>query len=205
MPEGFLIVKSLPTDPENSVTYFAQASASLQMVQVYPISQAQAMAFDNDQQIIDGIHRCLADNQGLLKVEHGTTHHGNSYVYSIVKTLQERPVKQHALDLHVKQYTLDLHIKKSEQTICVMGFFSERGVTGGRESFAFNHCIENNEIQIDFDKDKDIVGWSEDPYDANYTKGIPMDLSEREIYDEIFPEHCLSQLRLFVSKILEIN
>ena len=103
MPEGYQIVKSLPTDPENSVTYFAQTPASLQMIQVYPISEARAMAFDDDQQIIDGIHRCMADNQGLLKVEHGATRHGNSYVYSIVKTYHEPSPLQYTLTLHIKK------------------------------------------------------------------------------------------------------
>lgn len=164
------------------------------MIQVYPISEARAMAFDNDQQIIDSIHRCLADNQGLIKVEHGTTRHGNSYVYSIVKTRQEPSTMQ---------YTLALHIKKASQPICVMGFFSEQGVTGKREAAVFSMCIDNNEIQLGISND--IIGWSKDPYDANYDKGITMNLSEREIYDEYFPEHCLSQLRSFVSQFLEIN
>ena len=47
-----------------------------------------------------------------------------------------------------------------------------------------------------------LVGWFKDPYDESYTKGVLMNLSEKEEFDEIFPNHPLTEARAFIDFIL---
>ena len=46
--------------------------------------------------------------------------------------------------------------------------------------------------------------WCFDPYDKNLKRPYLMNLSEKEKYDEIFPDHPLSQCRKFVKLIVQI-
>ena len=45
--------------------------------------------------------------------------------------------------------------------------------------------------------------WWFDPYDKDYKHPFLMNLSEKEEYDELFPDHPLSQCRKFVKYITE--
>ena len=51
--------------------------------------------------------------------------------------------------------------------------------------------------------DNPFEGWNEDPFDKTYTKGIPMNLSEKEGIDGLFPYHPLTQAREFLLAVLE--
>jgi len=48
-------------------------------------------------------------------------------------------------------------------------------------------------------------GWVADPYDPTYMQGALMNLSEKEEYDEAFPNHPLSQARKIVKFLIENN
>ena len=45
----------------------------------------------------------------------------------------------------------------------------------------------------------------EDPYDSEYREGFLMNFSERDIFDERFPDHPLSIARKYVKWVLENN
>ncbi len=47
--------------------------------------------------------------------------------------------------------------------------------------------------------------WSVDPYCPDSKKGVPMNLSEQERFDEVFPAHPLSELRRFVQFFVAEN
>lgn len=44
-------------------------------------------------------------------------------------------------------------------------------------------------------------GWMKDPYDENIDLPYMMNLSEKEEYDKMFPEHPLSRLRKYLADL----
>lgn len=48
-------------------------------------------------------------------------------------------------------------------------------------------------------------GWTHDPYDAGCTKGVLMNHAETEQFDESFPAHPLSMVRLMRNILATIN
>ncbi|MEL6561284.1 MAG: hypothetical protein AAFQ94_24060 [Bacteroidota bacterium] len=75
---------------------------------------------------------------------------------------------------------------------------AEVGTTGVRESVIGMKLMTQGKISVD---ENGYVGWSEDPYDANYKEGLLMNLSEKPIYDLEFPEHALTQARALLNQI----
>lgn len=150
----------------------------------------KAMNFDGKQELIDGIHDCLGDNQGLIEVNAGKTKRGYDFIYSIVKTLRD--------DFMGAVYFLRMNIGNGEDLLEIQASFEEIGTTGGRESFCTILAEKAGLINM-----SDMIGWNEDSYDAEYTKGIPMNLSERSGVDALFPDHPLSQARELVIAITE--
>lgn len=148
----------------------------------------KAMPFDGKQTVIDGIHECLADNQGLIEVNSGKTKRGYDYIYSIVKTIRD--------NFEGALYFLRMNVGNDSNIIEIQATFEEQGVTGERESYCVSFAQNAELVTISDDK---LVGWSEDPYDPSYEKGIPMNLSEREGVDAFFPDHPLSQAREFIA------
>lgn len=194
VPKGYRTLKSLPDDPKDALSYGLETSMALCFAQVYPISYNDTMPTDNDKHIIDGIHRYLADNQGLIEVKHGVTRYDKHYVYSIVKSLREPSGVT---------YNLTMHIKKQGQAVCIRGSYDERGTTGIREANVFDYCKRYNLVR--HDRKKGLIGWSRDPYDETYTKGVRMNRSELQEFDHSYPEHPLTMLRKFIADIIDEN
>lgn len=119
------------------------------------------MPFDDNQGIIDCIHQCLAENQGLIEVNSGKTKGGLSYVYSIVKSLKQP---------HGVTYLLTLHITNDGQAISIRGDFDEIGTTGIRDANVFEFCKQKGYVTFD-EANQRYQGWTQDPYDVNYPQG----------------------------------
>ena len=158
-------------------------------IMVFRTTAERAMDFNDVQGLIDGIHQDMADNQGLICVDAGTTKRGWPYIYSIVKTLKKDPIGV--------LYFLRMNLKKDDQYFEIIASFDEIGMTGSRESIAGCYAMNLGLYTIEVENGK-MVGWSEDPYDPSYTRGIPMNLSERVGLDGLFPGNPLSQAREFV-------
>lgn len=47
--------------------------------------------------------------------------------------------------------------------------------------------------------------WKRDPYDYEYSKGILMNYSEMEAFDEDYPNHPLSRIRIVLKDIISLN
>lgn len=69
------------------------------LLYVGPSSKEEAMPFGNPQSVIDGIHECLGDNQGLITVECTKTGSGEDAMYSIVKTVEPLEGAQYCLTM----------------------------------------------------------------------------------------------------------
>lgn len=165
---------------------------SKNIVVISKIDVDDAMGFDKKQQLIDGIHEILDDNQGLIEVESGKTKRGYDYIYSIIKSVKE--------DVGGVEYYLRMQVGNEADLIEIQSVFEEYGITGERDSFC--SVLAQQAGLVSFGEDE-LVGWCEDPYDPEYTKGIPMNLSERKALDAIFPEHPLSQVRELLTAIIK--
>jgi len=189
IPDDFQKMNSMPEDPENSVVYGKQTSSADCFVIIFPINPANAMPFDNEREVISGIHNSLAEDQGLIEVKAGVTRQNNKFIYSIVKT---------KLNPSGMQYTLVMHLDYGVDVLNVQAYFSEIGMTGQRDNTILNKLISEGVIVM-----PDMSKWMQDPYDANYTKGIRMNLSENEQYDNAFPNHPLSEIRKLINSIVK--
>ena len=194
--ESFQKVESMPDDPPGSIPFCAQTDKTGCFVMLRPMAVGQTMPFDDDKEIIDGIHGCLGPDQGLIHVESGKTSMGRNYVYSIVKTVPSKPSENSLV------YCLTFHMADGRDALQVQAFFQELGVTGVRENTVLNMLMNEGKLQMG---ENGIEGWLLDPYDAGFDRGIRMNLAEKEEYDEAFPTFPISVCRNFLKEIKENN
>jgi len=67
----------------------------------------------------------------------------------------------------------------------------EVGTTGMRDSSVLARLMSEKKLTMG---EKGVEGWFKDPYDAELTEGLLMNLSEAEAYDSEFPHHPLSKV-----------
>lgn len=184
IPAYYQQVDSAPEDPENSIPFAAQTEHASCFVLITPVDYSKSLP-RTQADLIDGIRKFLKDNQGFIKVETG-----NDYVYSIIKNLK---------DPSGVQYTLTYQKFCKDFIINIQGFFEESGMTGLRDSTIFS--IMKNESVFGSEEDP-FEGWAQDPYDENNKIGARMNLSEKEEFDEKFPEFPLSLCREFINTVV---
>lgn len=189
MPDDYQLLNSMSDDPKNCLNYGKETDYSTTFIQLFAISRFSAMSWGEDQKIIDGIHQSLAENQALIEVKCGKTRRGYRYVYSIVKTHNEPSGVQYFLLMQVFYGHAALNIK---------AFFSEKGITGKREAVVFEMACREGVVSI-----SDTSNWAYDPYDKNFKRDYLMNMSEEERYDQLFPEHPLTQCRNFINLVIE--
>ena len=109
LPQGFerLKMKNPIKDALNRITsdfvgYRKTVEYSDNIVLFKKISEEEAMNPDDRTELINGIHECLSDTQGIVEVKNGITVNGEKYIYSIVKTLKGKGMGV--------QYNLTMHI-----------------------------------------------------------------------------------------------
>ena len=184
IPADYQKLDPLPEDPEGCVSYGKQTENALCMVSIYPIDDEDAMVFSDTEALIDGIHHTLAENQALIEVENGRRASGFPYIYSIVKTYngEEEGVG----------YTLvlDFLLRPNSSVVRVQGFFQEYGITGVRDATVFARLSQDKGFSED--------SWCFDPYDPDSQASYMMNQSERAEYDELFPDHPLTQCRMLI-------
>jgi len=183
IPEDYHKLDPLPEDPEGSVSYGKQTDNAVCLVYIYPIAVDSAMDFSDKQALIDGIHRTLAENQAIIEVDNGTRISGKPYIYSIIKTY-------HGKEAGVV-YTLTMDLLFKDSVIRIQAFFQEYGTTGIRDTAVYAQCYRS---ENDFSPEK----WFFDPYDLKSQAAYKMNKSELAEYDDIFPDHPLSQCRSLI-------
>ena len=189
LPMEYKVIDNLPEDPMYSVNYGKNTSDCTSIIHSFPMSARRTMDYYNVNKIIYGIHQSLGENQALIEVNAGKTSHNRQYVYSIVKTL-DRPSRV--------QYFMLIHVSYEEIAININGFFVESGITGTRDTMIWELACRQGIVSFE-DKSK----WMFDPYDKSFNRPYMMNISEKEEYDEMFPDHPLSQCRKFVKLITE--
>ncbi len=192
--ENYTKLNSLPEDPKDSVSFGARTENAECFLMIYPIPSEQAMPFDNCKPVIEGIHNCLGNDQGLIEVENGNTKSGLPYIQSIVKTLDQ--------EHHGVTYCLTLHIQYSNSVLMIQGFFNETGTTGVRDTQVFLALREKGIVTL---TENGAEGWAKDPYDDNYKSGVLKNLGENKEFDQFFPAHPLSECHRVLQYILDNN
>ena len=193
MPAWMRKMDSVSVDPVDSVPYGYETPNAGCFVLARAVPLEHSLVSAGKQAIIDGLHRTLHDDQGLIEVEEGKTAAGRRYLYSVVKTLKQPSGVQ---------YTLILDLDDADCSVTVHGTFDEKGTTGFRDSMVFAMLSNGGKVEVTEDG---IKGWNADPYDPEYLKGSLMNCSETREYDTVFPLHPLSVLRQFVTELVELN
>lgn len=155
----------------------------------YEVAEKDAMPFDNADALILELHSTMSDNQGIIEVKNGVTTKGFPYIYSITKSSNDEG----------NMYSLIFNVKFENVIRCLKGVFIECGAIGIRESSIHEEMLKmNNEV----DEKGIIIGWTEDPYNVDYTKGYLMNKSENTEFDKDYPQHALSEARTLVEFIV---
>ncbi|MDO4949734.1 MAG: WG repeat-containing protein [Bacteroidales bacterium] len=191
MPQDFEVLRSMPEDPDGAISYEKYTANAVCFIQTSPINTEEAMPLTDIKPIIDDLHQGLADNQGIVEVVNGDTKYNKQFVYSIIKSAREH---------QGMNYILTMHVVKKGKALCVRGQFEEMGTTGIRDTTVYEYARRQNLVKAIGGE-----GWFEDPYDEGFTRGLRMNLSEKREYDMSFPNHPLSQMRTFISFIIENN
>ena len=139
VPNHYMELEPLPDDPPYTTPYGYQAKALKAFVLVYPINVSDAMPFGHPDMLIAGIHRQLAEDQGLIVVNDGKTKAGREYIYSIVKTLKGKGMGV--------QYNMIMHVFFGTYAINVTGFFDEDMITGVRDTQIFAYMMNEGIIK----------------------------------------------------------
>lgn len=111
-----------------------------------------------------------------------------------VKAIFKIPQKPHGMS-YVGSFTFPF----KDYSYVVKLQAPEYGATGLRDAMILSKLRLENLISIE---NGTLKGWFCDPYDSSIQEGIPMNKSEEPIYDHLFLEHPLTQLR---KKMLEIE
>ncbi len=190
IPDHYIELEPASDDPPYTTPYGYQSKALKAFALVYPIDVSDAMPFGHPEMLITGIHKQLAEDQGLVVVKDGVTKAGREFIYSIVKTLKGKGMGV--------QYNLTMHVLFRTYVMNITGFFDEDRITGVRDTQVFSYMMNEGII-------KSPDEWCHDPYDADYKQGLLMNRSEEEQFDKDFPWHPLTEARNFVKFVVENN
>lgn len=186
LSDSWQILKAMPEDPPGTQVFGTAADNCECFILAYPNNLHQTMPFENTQEVIDGIHETLSEDQALIEVK-SVISAKSKMIYSIIKT-KKQP--------HGVQYTLTMDVAIQNNAIRVQGFFDEVGITGQRDAIVYELKRRDGTVTSGFD------GWISDPYDADYRKGqFLMNISEKIEYDAMFPQHPLSTARALVTEL----
>ncbi len=195
MPERYKkINKQLPKDlniPKDTIAYGMANDGTNALVVCVGVSEEASMDFDDPNGLIEKIHNEMCSEEtGLIEVKSGIAAAGGKYIYHIMKT---RKTSQDGLPLGVA-YSVNFNIQIRDTIQFLNGSFEEVGATGMRDAL----------VMAMQDKLGNPTGlWQMDPYDESFKKGFLMNWSEQDIFDEMFPEHPLSEARKLIQEIIE--
>lgn len=195
VPDMYVEVQTMPEDPPGTVAMMMETDRCMSLMMLFPVPSDSYMLTDEPEDIIDGIHRELAENQGLIEIGEGESriHHWWGR-YSIVKTLRHDSGMQYVLVMDVRT--------SDEYAFRLRAFFDEAGITGERDAIVYEMLRRDEKVGNEEDP---FAGWTEDPYDPDFTYGALMNRSEEPQFDSLFPEHPLSTARRTIGFLLENN
>lgn len=189
LPAEYKVLSKTPAAPMYCVNYGMKTTCCNSIIQAFPVIPNCNMKYYDVPIIINGINQSLDDNSALIEVNAGKTISNRQYSYSIIK------IKNNPSGVI---YYLIMFIAYGNVAINIKGDFIEAGMTGIRDTTIWELARRKGLVSI-----TDNSGWCFDPYDKNSKRSYLMNLSEKEEYDEMFPDHPLSQCRKFVKLIIQ--
>lgn len=189
------IKKKLPEDmglPKEAIAYNMANENTSALIICFPVSAEIAMDFDDPESFISVLHQDMDDDSGIIEVKAGTTDNGSKYIYHIMK----RSIPSEDGIPLGNAYTINFNIMLGNVIQFINASFEEAGMTGMRDNMVYMMLRDEGLIDDNFS------GWSCDPYDKSYNKGFLMNQSEQRKYDEMFPEHPLTEARRLVDYII---
>lgn len=189
LPEEYKVLEKTSAAPMYCVNYGKKTSSCLSFIQAFPIIPGRNMEYYNETTIIKGIQKSLSDDGALIEVKVGRTNSGNQFSYSIIKLKKEASGVLYYLIMYVAYENIAINIK---------GDFIESGTTGLRDTMVWE-LARREGIVSSTDNSK----WCFDPYDKTSKRPYLMNLSEKEEYDEMFPDYPLSQCRKFIQIVIQ--
>lgn len=146
---------------------------------------------DNIVPIIDFYREMVVRyNGGLIKVE---TAKIDNYQY--LETIIKIPTQQGLY------YTGSLTFPFKNCSYVIKIQATESGMSGVRESVILDKMLSQGVVQVD--EAEGVIGWGQDPYLKDFKQGNLMNLAEKEEYDNDFPEHPLTLVRVKLREIKE--
>ena len=194
LPDRYRQIETRIGDPAGAYSFIRQTSGFAGIVSLYIVTTNEVVPFGETERVVEGLHGTLAENQGVIEVGTGTTGLKRKYLYSLVKT----GIQGEALRI---QYTLtfQLGMFAGGRVVQIEAFFDELGATGMRETSVYEIAKRNGKVGPNGE------GWACDPYDAEYRRGMLMNMAEKEMYDAVFPDHPLTEARRLAKDLIADN
>lgn len=187
IPEGWSPTDDFPQVSDDARGYVWDDEGTYAVMVVGSIEHDASLFVVDD--VVSGVRFCLSDEQGLISAEHGMSARGVPYWETIVKMRLEAGV----------QYCMTIQLERADAVAALTVIAEENGVTGVRDSAVYNLAKDGGMIDgVD-------GGWLIDPIESSAVDRFPMNLSERESFDEMFPLHPLSELRSLAAFIKAQN
>ncbi|MBR3164099.1 hypothetical protein IKF15_02240 [Candidatus Saccharibacteria bacterium] len=192
LPDRYRQIETNINDAPGAYSFIRQTPTMACIVSLYVITTDKHIPFDDVPSVISGLHHNLADNQGLIEVNAGTTPLKRKYLYSITKTRNQAGI-QYAL-------TFQLGMFAGGRLIQIEIYGNELASFGLREEAVYTIAKRNGKIGTD-----GLTGWENDPYDPSFRHGFLMNLSESSFYDKVFPDHPLTEIRRLKDDLVADN
>lgn len=147
-------------------------------------------AVDETEKAIQDNNRKIAFESGGAMIETKKMKLGN---LEAIKAIFKFPMQPSGM-VYLGSYTIPF--KNMSYVIKIQA--PEVGMTGVRDSTICGALMNEGIIKFE---DDEMKGWMKDPYDETINLPFMMNLSEKESFDEMFPDHPLSRLRVQMRNI----
>ena len=182
IPEYYEQGETIPEDPEGSVCYTYSNNFGTGFIIIFPIGKDGLGDFNlGKNKVLERVRSAMSDDQALIEV--GT---GKDFLYSIIKEVFGKQEKNNV------QYNLSCVRYVEGRAFKIVGFFVEEGLSGLRDAVIYNQCVNQKIVGTEGDP---FYGWRKDPYDEDLESPVLMNLSEKEEFDILFPDHVLTRCR----------
>ena len=187
--------------PADSFGYTIATENATGIVLCFPVSKDSAMDFEKPDELVAYLHVSMNESRGIIEVCNGTCKNGGKYISYLLKYYRYKDESKGV------GYQLNFNFMIGDLIYFISGSFDEAGITGMRDSIVFSNILKakqdaGEEVNIE---EFLTTEWSCDPYDPSFRQGFFMNLSEKEEFDKLLPNHPLSVARAFIEYVVSNN
>lgn len=193
LPKDFIHLES-EQGPLPGLFFIKETEVAVANIFLSDIEEEEAIPRNDITRVIQATHSYFTDEQGLIEINIGQTKSGKEFVYSIVKNYKD--------DGRGVMYIVVIQIAYPNSVYNLQCYFQDYEATGIREALCYEIAIREGLVDT---KNEVNDGFFRDPYDQDYKKGMLMNIAEERRFDELFPEHSLSEARRFIDAVISLN